>query len=1047
MPVPTMQRSHQLRVACLLAGGLLTACSQGSAPSESSVVPGTLLQNPASTDGFSYFLAGSNFNGGASNLEIKRVLWGRLVDLYAQDGGIGARQKLIRDLLVRPDLQSDGSDYLLESNPVTLREELTILHAFGTPEFEAAFQPLRDEVGLIGTTEFIDKGLSANVLPPFTAVPRNAAIVVEFNDLLDPSTVDGSNVQMLVGAPPTAPFEARIVPDRSRGGLVDGVQYSTRVIIDPTVSPGDAATLGLPVNARGFPAATSALLMNAGLRIPTQVNTSAAQFDLLRNLAGKPASVLGNGSADVGSPTLDVVRGFRTGGTKLATGDPYNGYLFDVDPPELVGTLAVVIDDSTGPIALDEYLATITFEAAACAVQPRVGDILTANNGVYEVTSPGAPLSGSQVVDVGLLWVADTLSSSNAPQLGSAELRTPWDSTLGMTPGCFVTFDGPATTPPTTGVPSTATVRLTFSEPMDPDRVNGFDGVRITDPTVGSLQVLKQAVVGKMAASESLLTFVFQPLMPFKHANGGSETFNLNILSFTDPLEDLIFGVSDLAGNTLSDLLPQVSFTLKPSDPALSTGSVGLRFSSKDEDGNGNPEIRGQVVPDFSRGVIQPRAVTRFSSFMDTSSLTSDYVQAIPAVGGVVEPLSIHGSRLQSIWRYTDMGFELLDDAFLNVDVEGMAWMIAGSGVQIDNFPEFEMSLAHSRFIADDGWGQFPCMMGVATLYWPASGLTTSFADNAADPLKVVSPQTKGYFIQSIDQFQTPSQTLMMPFPLNRNLPVSQFSYFTWRDTTNVVLAGPNSGGVPTPQPAPGGCITGPVTPPVPVVYAGSSVPTIGLPLLFDIKTFPAPTTANGLNLMNIGAVNSTNPTPAGPFNLPFYRAHSTGGFDASNQPVLVDPAVQTTAIGGLAAGGVPTPPSDNGYYYGNADFVTRVSVMHTIWLDAGATSQFSEVVTLPPQSQVAAGVQMQFAYRGATALSGSAPGQGNANQYDPYGNSLPSGTTFGVTFLNGDSTWKSDISELTGARFIQVRVTFVGNAETGAVPELDALGFSFSAL
>lgn len=1045
-----MHRSHHQRTVCLLAGLFLAACSQGSAPSASSVAPGTLLQDPSSPDGFSYFLAGAHFNGSASNLRVERVLWGRMVDLYAQDGGSGPRQKLIRDLLVRQDLQSDGSDYLLESNPVTQREELTILHGFGTPEFETAFQPLRDEVGLTGVTEFIDKSLSANVLPPFTAVPRNAAVVVEFNDLLDPQTVNGSNLHVLVGYPPEAPFEARIVPDRSRGGLVGGEQYSTRAIIDPTISAGDAQSLGLSVNARGFPVATTALLINAGLRIPTKVNTTAAQFDLLRNLAGKPLTLLDNGSADAGSPTLDVVRGFRTGGSKLATGDLFNGYLYDVDAPEVVGTLGVNVVDSTGPIAPDEFLASFTYGAPACAVQPRVGDILIASNGVYEVTSPGDPLSGANVTDVGLVWIADVLGGSAAPQLGSAELRTPWDSTLGMTPGCFVTFDGAPDTPPVTGVPTDATVRLTFSEPMDPERLNGFDGLRITDNSVSSTALLKRTVVGKMAASGSLVSFVFQPLMPFNNEPVGTD-FDIDIVSFTDPLTELIFGISDLAGNTISDLLPQVTFDLDPADPDLGTGSLALRFTSQDEDGNTFHEVRGQVVPDYSRGVMLPRAVTRFSAFLDTSTQTSVFVQAIPqSLGGpVVEPLSRHGSRLQSLWRYTDMGFGLTDDTFLNVDVEGMAWMIAGLGVQIDNFPDFEMSLAHSRYIADDAWGACCGMMPTIQQYWPLSGLTTDFEQNVVDALQVVSPQTAGYFIQSIDQFQTPSETLMMPFPLNRNMPVSEFTYFTWRNTTSLVLAGPNSGGVPTAQPAPGGNLLGPVTTIVPRIYQPNEVPTIGLPLLFDIKTFPAPATAAGLNLLNIGAVNSLNPPPVPPnppFNTPFYRAHSTGGFDASSNQVLIDPTSET-AVGGLAFGGIPTPPIDNGFYYGNADFVTRVSVMHTIWLDTGGPSQFNEVVTLPTPSQVPAGLQLQFAYRGATAIGGNLVNAANAEQYDPYGDPFPPGSPFTVTFLNGDNTWKSDIAELTGARHIQVRVTFVANPDSGAVPELDAIGFSFSDL
>lgn len=1029
----TMHRSTFLRTAGLLAGLLLTACSQGSSPEASNVAPGTLLQNSSASDGFTYFLAGSHFGGGASSLVVERVLWGRLVDLYAEDPVSGLRQKLIRDFLVRPELQSDGTDYELEIHPVTQREELTILHAFGTPGFEAAFQPLRDEVGL---PEFIDKGMSANVLPPFTAVPRNAAVVVEFNDLLDPATVNGSNVRALVGYPPTTPFEARIVPDRSRGGLVGSTQYSTRIIIDPTISSEEAQELGLSVNARGFPGATTALLINGGLRIPTKINTTAAQFQILRNLSGNGPSLADSGSADTGSPTLDIVRGFRTGGSNLATGDLYNGYLYDVDPPVVMGTLQLSINSATGPVAPNQYLATLTYEALACAVQPRAGDLLTANNGVFEVLTPGAPLAGATVTDVGLLWLGDASGTSSAPQLGPGELRTPWTSGIGLNAGCFLTFEEPADVPPVEDVPTNATMRITFSEAMDPDRVNAFDGVKITDNQVLSTNLLKRTVVGKVAASSNLLSFVFQPSMPFRHDTGGNETFDVDIISFTDLLTGRIYGVTDLAGNTMGDLLPQVTFDVRDSDPEMITGGVSLRFESIDEDGNGQPEVRGQVVPNLSQGKMQPRAVTRFSTFLDTTGLSSAFVQNFgPPLGGVVEPLSIYGSRVHAIWRYADMGFDLMDETYFNIDVEGLAWMIAGSGVQIDQFPEFEMSLAHSFYMPDEEWNQDPL---APVLIHPLSGLTTTFADNVADDLEVVSTKTNGYFIQSIDQFKTPSDTLMMPFPLNRNMPASAYSYFTWRDTTKQVVGGPNNGGVPIPQ-------GGPV-PAGPVIYQTNLIPTLGLPLLMDFKTFPAPTTANGLNLLNIAGVNSIIPTAAAPFNLPFYRAHSTGGIDANQAQQLIDPSTELTAIGGLDGFGAPTPATDNGFYYGNADFVTRVSVMHTIWFNTGGISNFAPAVTLPAPNEVPPGVEMHFAYRGATIVT--LPNQNNnANNYDPYGNPLPPSPPFAVTFLNGDSTWKSDLTELNGAQYIQVRVTFVSNAETSAVPELDSIGIPYANL
>ena len=49
-----------------------------------------------------------------------------------------------------------------------------------------------------------------------------------------------------------------------------------------------------------------------------------------------------------------------------------------------------------------------------------------------------------------------------------------------------------------------------------------------------------------------------------------------------------------------------------------------------------------------------------------------------------------------------------------------------------------------------------------------------------------------------------------------------------------------------------------------------------------------------------------------------------------------------------------------------------------------------------------------------------------------------------GVTFLNGDDAWKDDISEIQGAPYYQVRVTFQADIFSGLVPELSAFALSW---
>ena len=49
------------------------------------------------------------------------------------------------------------------------------------------------------------------------------------------------------------------------------------------------------------------------------------------------------------------------------------------------------------------------------------------------------------------------------------------------------------------------------------------------------------------------------------------------------------------------------------------------------------------------------------------------------------------------------------------------------------------------------------------------------------------------------------------------------------------------------------------------------------------------------------------------------------------------------------------------------------------------------------------------------------------------------------VTFLNGDTTWTDDIRNLDGARYIQIRLSFFNNIQSGQNAELDSLGISWS--
>ena len=379
-----------------------------------------------------------------------------------------------------------------------------------------------------------------------------------------------------------------------------------------------------------------------------------------------------------------------------------------------------------------------------------------------------------------------------------------------------------------------------------------------------------------------------------------------------------------------------------------------------------------------------------------------------------------------AVWRYVDMGFTLLDNLTINLDVEGVSWAPAAAGLQIDNFPLFQLSLAHSAFAPDEFFDPI-----AGAILAPQSGLVTTFASNLLDPvndpLTVVHSKPQGYLVQPLDSFFTNSGTLLAPWPLNRNVPIQAYNYWTWRDTSIQSVGGVGSNGVP-PLSAGGGLATT-------TLYGAGAVPTVGLPMLLEFRTYPSDT-PNALNMLSYAVVNTT-------FINPRFRIHSTGGILPSGLPKNVDPDLEVIAQGGLTAGGTPTLPSDNFFYYGQADFVSRVNRVVSKWLDAGNFATFLPATFEPGVTSLPPGTGLKLEFRGATNVSNPNV-SGDATNYDPYGDPSPLSTGFNAGFVNGDNSWHTDPSALAGARFIQFRVTLTGNPESGVTPEFSAIGIPF---
>lgn len=1054
MNVRTSLSSSRWASVLVVAAALVPlACNNARSSGSSNLPVGTLQVHPAATndaDGQRRFIVGANTGGNGSVMKILAVEWGRIVDVYATVPGVNNDEPVLifDDFLAAAELDpaiTDPDFRPIERDIITGAEKLTINHDFGSAQFDVALDRLTENL-----QQVIDKSLDVSELPPFTAVSRNAAIAVTFDDLIEASTVTAESLRVEIGYPPSGEFSARVVPDLTRGDLVDGVFYTTRVLVDFTVSDLEAAQLGTVANAVGLPEAQIVSQPNVVLRIPTR-QVAGQQFVLLRNLDGRVVSFNGNGSTDPFASSLDVVRAFRSGGRASVTTDLYNGFLPDSTPPQILSAMPVTVTP-TFQSGLD-VVANLTFATAACAVVPKPGDVVAFNTGLYgKVQVIGANPSGGTVADV-QIEIVDP--GTTVPLLGVsiAEYRTPWTRATDQItkPECWVGVQPPPGSGVGNDIQTSSTFTLQFSEPMDPTRLNAFDSFQLLYGT--TLTTLQGQVTGELNVSADLARYTLQPLVRLRHTSGSSnDVYRLRL-----PLGAV--GPVDLAGNALVvPLLNNVgggqepTFRVKASEATQDTRSLMLNLTSVDEDDPQAdppiPEFRGQLIYDLINGRIRPRSVSRLSAICDlnTPMIIQDATAATPGAAAQTRlPFVAQGCRLMTMWRHADLGFDVVSDAFHNLDVEGLNWAPASSGLQVDTFPQFQMSLSHSLHLPDE-------VLDTAGLpLHPNSSLSDIFSDNVLDPvndpLRVVHPKSKGYFLAPVDVFQAATGTIMAPWPLNQDVAAEDFTFYTWRDTGITAVGQPNNGtnsgqGVKLGNEQ----IYDPGLPNL--LYILGEVPTIGLPLLMDFRVYPSAQIVGANQLLGFFAIASN---PPGTEVAPFFTAYTAGGFSSTGIPINIDPDQQFVAAGGTP-GGVPgNLPRNQVIFFGQGDFVTRVNRVHSRWFEcapgaAGLGFSFAEPVVLPPQSGQPAGTQLIVQYRGATGILPMTVPQpwADANNFDAYGDDARGAPNFTVTHLGGDEGWKNTMAELSGSQFFQVRVTMISNEISGATPSLEALGFAF---
>ncbi len=1013
----------------LIAAFTLQACGGGGAAGVDAAgdTVGTVRDRPT---GGLYFVD-PHQGGSATSLGLADITWGRLVDIFDLDEeGNASGAALFRDIVVRQQIISDGTNYVLSTNPLTQRTRLIIQRQHGAdPIGGDSFDSLLRSV-TTGLPPILPKHDDGSSAPPFSLLPRNAALVCRFNDVLEDS--DGTAidlpqlVRIVTGYRPNAPFSARLFFDENHGAVVSGEFHSTRIVVDMATSEQEAqeSPYSIPVNAPGLPASElNNSAANVSLRIPSEVDFSSGQFKILTNLSGATLNAQDNRPTDFGSATRPLVRALRSGNST----DINRGFLFDLHRPKLLGVFPGRVEaaqpDEGGREGFD-FILDLVFESS-CQVKPRVGDVIDVGDHFLEVTgaSPAPDFDGR------VNGMHTTLQAQNPLELavilnGSANLVTPYFISQELDPACWARLDPTPGLPPSNDASTHVGVTLRFSEAMRPVSLGAFETVRIVNNSLSPSDPIpaEDIVVSRLIPSVDLEEVRLAPLLPL--ANDQGLAFFIEVVGGHQ-------GVTDLAGNPLELAPRRMHFRLDPDEPPTANGGFPLRFGSFDEvSPAGAPDVRGQVFLDTDQGILRPRPVSFGSVPVDRGNPLPSIMSAFAS--GLQSPLSALGSKVMSVWRYCDLGWRIGDETRYDIDVTGMSWSPIGGSVVADFFDRFEMRVSHAD--------QMPDEFGTAAIgpFHPLSGLLPNpfrYTDNvlAGSVQQVVHPRHLGYRVDPSDIYANSNGTALIPFPWNTG--GGPLVTFTWRDTSILTVGGDHGLGVPLERET---------KPPTTIEETPGSfalpgqVPTVGLPLLWEIRTFPS---SNGLGLNPLDVSVALHR-----YCRPVFRVFSTGGFNGSGDPVFIDPDNENIPMGGFNPNSMPpgrrTPAEDPVFYVGQLDIVVRISRAHTMWFDTGQLSPtYADAVIEPDPGTQPPGTSVLLEYRGASNFNAPGPlDPFNAALLDAYGD-----LRTGEIFYSPVNVWVEDLRDVSGARFFQVRFSFFNNIETGQSPTLSAAGFAFS--
>jgi hypothetical protein len=1003
---------------------------------------------------------------------------GRIVDVYDVDGNLVEEDVLIDHLI------TGSSTVSLSANAVTQKESLFIQFPEASAEFEALLFDYKNNL------QEIQRRDVAGELT-YDMVPRNAAVRLNFNLPIDPGSVNPSSVQVFQGSSSGSndmlQFSSRLVVKNDSS---TDTAHRGGILIDPTLSQVEAAEEGLPSNVIGFGESIDVDDYNLVVYIPTKIDPTNGVFEVLSTLDGFYGPSRKDDSEPVQIIGLDnykLVSAMRTGNSL----DDYRGFMRDAIRPSLLGVQAITINSYSGDGS--DIVVNYSVDSLRClSLTPKIGDVIEVQdkhggNNIWTVVSREDISPPEYIVRCADSNYDDDLFDATVL---AGKLSTRYSAADSDIQACYLDVVIGAN-----GISDTASVSVRFDESIDDatvrsmstfviiqpddnlnpdpqnikeaqaawyrqintsesvsdfiDRQRGYDyRADITGSATAESEYGGRILFGQVIASESNRVFSITPIAGWQDLDPVNDTYDEYVIALRDGLD----GIKDMSGNDvlLSSFVAgnnDQSFQLSiDHQAATNTKYFSLLCGALNEDGAGGAEWDGQVMLSSFAGQLTGRPTSRFTRSADNTVDGLDVHPVGNAADGtaVSEPLNFAGAVVMNVYRPEDFGFgyEILSE--FDHTVEGMSWAPLGGVVYDENYDKISLALSHSFSMPDELY----IPPGTNAPAWPQSGmLTSSFNDNVlgftvggASGIDEKTVFSSSYFPRGIDKYQREGIEYI-PWPSFTNK-------FVWRDTSfdQAYLGGVagNGGGAPTDNyvlninPAWG---TG-------TRYLPGAIPTIALPLQLRFRTYPQMDSLS-LNTLTTSLMMTPGSTPP---SLPMFRVYSAGGQNLSGDWQRVQPDQAGTSgsipVGGYVGGQATAAAGDDLLYWAAADFSIEVSRMHSHWFAISAplnSGTIDGVIVEPAAEKQPLGTSLVIEYRGSQSVSVNGDPFENATPlndasapFDYYGDFVG-----GIGAVATPSVWTTNITDLEDQnyQFIQIRVSFMADSDSGLQPTLDGLG------